>query len=115
MRALSLVEAAGFPVMKSINTYAGHIDVFGVPYLPLVTSSEQLFHSWLTRGGKLPPTWRSLLQVICQLGLDDLVNQIEAYLGTGRAKHDPKGAQRREEKTVMAVEGERIGLFTNIY
>ena len=108
MRALTLVEAAGVPVMRNIETHSRHIrDTVGFkvsehrvsdpktdPFLLRLTSlthvsSECLsvFTDWLTRGGKLPPTWRSLLHVIRQLGLDDLANQVETYLKTGRVDH----------------------------
>ena len=101
MRALTLLEAAGIPVMSTLNNHTGTILCIQYSVLPSGLSSEQLFHYWLTWGGKLPPTWRSLLQIIRQLSLDELAYQVETYL----RKHNPKGAER---KTVMAVEGERI-------
>ena len=104
--ALTLLEAAGVPVMSSLNNYTGRVQmILGILYLlPMGLSSEQLFHYWLTRGGKLPPTWRSLLQIIRQLSLDDLAYQVETYLRTGRTKYDTKGAEGREGDPCVCVQ-----------
>ena len=104
MRALSLVEAADIPLMSSLSSFTGNIEmILDIQYvLPMPLTSEQLFDSWLTRGGTSPPTWRKLLQIIRQLSLDDLAYQVETYLRTGTA------IQVVERKAVMTVKGKRI-------
>ena len=129
MRALSLVEVAGIPVMHSLYKHTDHIQKtlgichkgsdsrmdsmrhMGKTSRHFLQCFGQLFADWLTNGDKLPPTWRSLLQVIRQLSLDDLAYQVETYLRTGktgRVKHQPKGA---EGKTDMELEGEFVYKF----
>ena len=129
MRALSLVEVAGIPMMHSIDIYTEEIrTTVSIRHMKSESQTDEpmwhlgersssrhflqsrvgrLFADWLKGGGKLPPTWRSLLQVIRQLGLDDLANQVETYLKTGksgRVKHHPIVGK---EKTFIPVKSKR--------
>ena len=123
MRALSLVEVAGIPVMYSIDIYTEkirktvsirHMKSESLTDEPMWALGERsssrrtlwsrvgrLFADWLKGGGQLPPTWRSLLQVIRQLGRDDLANQVETYLRTG------KSGRVGEEKPLISVKSKR--------
>ena len=49
------------------------------PEEPLVI----MVNSWLEHVGK-PPTWRSLLEVLQELGLREMSHQIEKYLSCGK-------------------------------
>ena len=112
MSALSKVEVAGIPVMSSLNSFYGYIQ-FKLGFhctTPHNMSSIQLLADWSARAqGELPPTWRSLLHIIRQLGLDDLGFEIEAYLKSGRTKHDPKG---EDGKSIMTAESEKFNPAT---
>ena len=125
MRALSLVEAAGIPVMHSINIYTEEIrKTVSIRHMKSESLTDEpmwhlgersssrhfwwsrvgrLFADWLKEGGQLSPTWRSLLQVIREVRLDALANQVETYLKTGksgRVKHQPTVG---EEKPLISV------------
>ena len=129
MRVLSLVEVAGIPVMHSIDIYTEEIrKTVSIRHMKSEPRTDErmwhlgersssrhfwwssvgrLFADWLKGGGKLPPTWRSLLQVIRQLGLVDLANQVETYLKTGksgRVEHHPLVGQ---EKPLISVISKR--------
>ena len=86
MEALSRVEAAGIPLISSLNNYTQQIvtmfDLSSLSSLDLIT----VLKIWSSCGEKAPPTWRNLLQVIRQLHLDDLAQQVEAYLCGGTLK-----------------------------
>ena len=86
MAALSRVDEAGIPLMSSLNNYTQQIlTVFGVGSLHSLDLNT-LLGIWLSCGRKAPPTWRNLLQLIRQLHLDDLAQQVEAYLCGERVK-----------------------------
>jgi hypothetical protein len=55
---------------------------FTAEYRP-VQSVEVIIHRW-TQGDNpaLPPTWRSLYQVLRELGLEELSQQIEEFLSS---------------------------------
>ena len=55
-------------------------------YLEVVTTLdclEVLLGLWLSGRSPRPPTWRSLLQVLTELGLQELSQQIEDYFQDG--------------------------------
>ena len=107
---LSLIEAAGIPMMSTLKKYSELIEttlrnrrepkLTHDQYIPGTT--DQLLHSWLTEDGKKPPTWRNFLRGVCQLGLNNLAYQVETYLRTGRVKHHPN-----VEVKSVALKGER--------
>ena len=86
MAVLSRVEAAGIPLMSSLNNCTQQIlTLFGLGSLPSLDLNTVL-NIWSSCGEKAPPTWRNLLQLIRQLHLDDLAQQVEAYLCGGTLK-----------------------------
>ena len=86
MAALSRVEAAGIPLMSSLNNYTQQIvTMFGLSSVSSLDLNTVL-KIWSSCGEKAPPTWRNLLQLIQQLHLDDLAQQVEAYLCGGEVK-----------------------------
>ena len=98
MRALSLLEAAGIPLMSSLGSYTKDIA------MTLWITIRPLLHAWLHPQTKAtatyPPTWNSLLQITSQLELHDLAERIETYLKTTTVDH--------RQKEIVAKEGEKI-------
>ena len=94
MAALSQVNEAGIPLMRSLNMCTQQmLTIFGLDSLSNLDLNT-LLHIWLSCGEKAPPTWRNLLQVIRQLHLDDLAQQVEAYLFSGTVRvHSEEGAE----------------------
>ena len=79
-----------------------HLDERSSSRYFLLSSVGQLFADWLKGGGKLPPTWGNILQIIRQFSLSDLANQVETYLRTvktGRVKHQPTAGKEKSEST----------------
>ena len=80
MKALTLLEGAGIPLMSSLGDYiwdiqqALHITSFSDVNL------NTLLDSWLGQFVGIRPTWNNLLMLIRHLHLDDLAHQIDTYL-----------------------------------
>ena len=90
MRALSLLEsAAGIPVMSALSDYTQRIE--GI--LGLVkfrhTDLNTLLNYWIINVWWVPPTWKSLLLIICQLNLDVLAQRMETYLNGATEELSP--------------------------
>ena len=86
-RALYLLEAAGIPLLRSLNSYTKRIATILDPSSskvdPNLTNLKSLLDLWLKQSFKhLPPTWGKLLEVIRHLPLDDLAQQTESYLNS---------------------------------
>ena len=84
-RALYLLEAAGIPLLSSLNSYTKRIatilDPSSSKINPNLSSLKSLLDLWLKQNFKhLPPTWGNLLEVVRRLPLDDLAQQTETYL-----------------------------------
>ena len=84
-RALYLLEAAGIPLLSSLNSYTKRIAMILDPLSSKIdrnlTNLKSLLDLWLKRSFKhLPPTWGNLLEVVRRLPLDDLAQQTETYL-----------------------------------
>ncbi len=90
--ALQKLEAAGFNVhMLLADVYSEFVvDAIGITAdvrdeFSAEKSIANVFDYWLTNDGlRRPPTWRSLLDVPCELGLGELSQQIEEYFTDGR-------------------------------
>ena len=103
MRALSLLEAAGIPLMSSLRVYAGKIALtLCIPFTSWPPSIDSLLSGWLNPSTKATysPTWNSLLQITRQLNLHDLAERAEIYLKTTTVDH--------QHKVTVAKEGEKI-------
>ena len=106
VRALSLQEEAGIPVMSTLNMYTQLLQSkLGIPLYPSY-GLHTLLDTWLGGGGEVHPTWKNLLSLIRQLHLDDLAQQIETYLGVVTAEEHPEEVE--EKDIVMAEEGQTI-------
>ena len=90
LNALHRLEVAGFPVITSPDN-ARLAEIIGVSEEYVVTRlirqtkrKYQLFKIiislWLSGESSMPPTWRSLYQVLEELGLLELSQRIQEYL-----------------------------------
>ena len=103
MRALSLLEAAGIPLMSSLRDHTGKIaNILQIPFMSRPRSIESLLHDWLRPLSKAtyPPTWNSLLQITRQLNLHDLAERAETCLKATTVNH--------QHKVTVAKEGKKI-------
>ena len=94
MSALCRLENKGIPVLKSLEPLHKELAVVAKVALSGGANSEYMhsdprnateiiIRQW-TLGEKpiLPPTWRSLYQVLRELGLEDLSQEIEEFLSS---------------------------------
>lgn len=87
-RAFSKLEAAGIPVVTTLEKVYGQLKEtamvlpgFFIPwYLTPEESFETVIEQWIAGKSILPPTWRSLYNVLRKLNLGELSDQIEEYL-----------------------------------
>ena len=98
MKALSQLETSGIPVLSSLDIMKSFQQFLGLSE-PTTYTPALVLDSWLRGLSNVPPTWKNLLLIICQLNLDSLAQQIETYLSGGTVK------EMRENKAVV-VEGE---------
>ena len=77
--ALHRLELAQVPVSALEEVHNQLAEAIGIPY-----ATYQFFGMWKFFHHKkmvsLPPTWRELLKVLRELGLEELSQQIEDYL-----------------------------------
>ena len=92
MRALSSLEEAGIPAMSTLNNNVQHIkeELHVHVFLPELDACE-LLKTWLrySAARNVPPTWENLLLTMCHLHLDDVAQQVEAYLSGETEEHIP--------------------------
>lgn len=113
MRALSFLEAAGVPVMRSFSNCTKEFRKI----LGLVSCRspkiDKLFSAWqdsIKGSVHYDPTWKNLLEIIRQLHKDDLAQQVETYLSGTTEENQPEMGQR---ETVMATkEGKKWMSFS---
>ena len=122
MRALSLLEAAGIPLMSSLGDYTGSIThILGMPLAIAPPPIESLLRIWLQSFSMTayPPTWNSLLQITCLLNLHDLAERIETCLKTTTVDHHVVCTGSGEEmslqdKIVYQLKQENASLRGNV-
>ena len=78
--ALSRLEAAGIPVITSLQNVDGKMaNAIGAAHL---SSLDAMLEWWVSGGtSPVPPTWRSLYGVLRELDLEELAQEIQDYLG----------------------------------
>ncbi len=89
--ALQRLKAAGFnPDVLLADFCLAFIDAIGITAdvrdeISAEKSVANAFDYWLSNQDDLcrPPTWRSLLDVLCELGLGGLSQQIDDFLSDG--------------------------------
>lgn len=91
MKALSLLEGAGIPLMSSLSDY-----VWDIQQALHITSFfdvdlNTLFDVWLGQFVGIRPTWNNLFMLIRYLHLDDLAQQVETYLSRGTMEQHLEG------------------------
>ena len=78
--ALLALELVGVPVLSSLPMEKDKqlAAAIGAQY----TSDSEVLEEWLSGGisSTLPPTWRSLYEVLRELDMEELSQQIEEYL-----------------------------------
>ena len=115
MRALSLLNKVGIPLMDSLSIYT-HLIQSKLGFVSYPSHSvNTLLDAWLEGGGNVRPTWKSLLSLIRQFHLDDLAQKVETYLSGATVKQHTENMGEGER--VMAKEGETIWAFLshNLY
>ena len=91
MSALYRLEAAGIKVVTTLAGIHKHLTatagIFLNDYIRSTFSTcgpeecvEAVISNWLYRRCSLPPTWRSLLDVMRSQGLEELAEEIEIHL-----------------------------------
>ena len=92
--------------MSTLSDYTKHLQNI----LGLVTFTNfdlnSLLNYWISNVRRIPSTWKSLLQIIRLLNLDDLAQRMETYL-SGAMEKQPRHSEEEEMATVD-IEGERF-------
>ena len=86
------LDAVGFSVYTSLaNHFREFKNAIGLPDICGENSFEEtlalVFDHWLSNRNSLrrPPTWKSLLDILKELGLKELSQRIEEYLSNGKS------------------------------
>ena len=104
IKAMYSLEDVGIPLVSSLNNYTQQIKMMlGLSMSQDYATLEVLLKEWVGGTGIKSPTWKNLLQIVRQLGLNDLANRVKNYLQRTTSKHQPETG---EGKTVT-TEGEQ--------
>ena len=107
MRALSMLESAGIPLMSSLGRYTGRIEnilQISVAIRPPWPPIEILLRDWLrplSKAATFRPTWNSLLQITRLLNLHDLAERAETCLKATTVDHQHKESVAKEGKKIL--------------
>ena len=72
-KAAQLPDSAAPPVFKNLSYYS---------HYNARIEMERVFSRWVAGDSRLPPTWRSLVSVLIELGLAELSQQVEDCLNS---------------------------------
>ena len=85
MKALHLLEATGIPLRSKLDSYVEQIqNALNITQESDDPSADALLKCWLSDPKGVSPTWKNFLQIVRQLGLEDLAQQTETYLSTAQ-------------------------------
>ena len=81
LRAMTLLDsAAGIPVLRILSSYTHHIHHTLNPTMSVNPDLKTVLNYWINKIQHVLPSWKNLLDMIRQLGLDELAQRMETYL-----------------------------------
>ena len=86
MKAVHLLEATGIPLMSKLDSCTEQIqNALNITQESDDPDADLLLKCWLSDPKDISPTWKNFLQMVRQLGLEDLALQTETYLSSAQA------------------------------